>query len=92
MIDLGTGYEEPCKNVSYASAQPTNGDCPLQNCQFKAMGGSWTCCACKQGPNTQGWCAMPMSRWEKNKETYEYEYKERTCDHGCCKNCTRVGE
>ena len=55
-LDLDTGYESPCADMSFAAAQPTAGGCPLQNCQFKDMGGSWQCCACGRGPNTRGWC------------------------------------
>ncbi|KAK7442909.1 hypothetical protein Landi51_09457 [Colletotrichum acutatum] len=43
LIDLETGVETPCSHLSYATAQPSNADCPLINCQFKAMGGTWTC-------------------------------------------------
>ncbi|RSL73827.1 hypothetical protein CEP54_000219 [Fusarium duplospermum] len=91
LIDLETGYETPCSNISFAAAQPTNSDCPLQNCQFKSKGGSWTCCACRQGPNTQGWCTMPLSRLEMDPESYAVEAVETTCDHGCCSKCIRYG-
>ncbi|EEU42137.1 uncharacterized protein NECHADRAFT_96981 [Fusarium vanettenii 77-13-4] len=89
LIDLETGYETPCSNISFAAAQPTNSDCPLQNCQFKSKGGSWTCCSCRQGPNTQGWCTMPLSRLEMDPESYTVEAVETTCDHGCCSKCIR---
>ncbi|RGP72584.1 hypothetical protein FLONG3_6592 [Fusarium longipes] len=89
LIDLETGYETPCSNMSFAKAQPTKSDCPLQNCQFKSKGGSWTCCACQQGPNTQGWCTMPLSRLTMNPESFSVETVETTCDHGCCSKCVR---
>ncbi|KAF4464240.1 hypothetical protein FALBO_8927 [Fusarium albosuccineum] len=91
LIDLETGYETPCSNISFAAAQPTNTDCPLQNCQFKDKGGSWTCCSCQQGPNTQGWCTMPLSRLSMNPESFNVEAVETTCDHGCCSKCVRYG-
>ncbi|KAF4968726.1 hypothetical protein FSARC_3943 [Fusarium sarcochroum] len=91
LIDLETGYETPCSNMSFAAAQPTKSDCPLQNCQFKSKGGSWTCCACQQGPNTQGWCTMPLSRLTMNPESFSVETVESTCDHGCCNRCVRYG-
>ncbi|TDZ35599.1 hypothetical protein C8034_v000660 [Colletotrichum sidae] len=86
LIDLETGVETPCTHLSYATAQPSNADCPLVNCQFKAMGGSWTCCQCGQGPNTQGWCMMP--RTPHNTHGMDAE-TSRTCDHGCCVDCVR---
>ncbi|KEZ46644.1 hypothetical protein SAPIO_CDS0473 [Scedosporium apiospermum] len=86
--DPDTGYETPCSSTTFAPSQQTTANCPLQNCQFKDMEGSWTCCACKQGPNTQGWCTMPTARLKRNPETFEVEAFETTCDHGCCKNCT----
>ncbi|KAI1749694.1 hypothetical protein F4782DRAFT_549473 [Xylaria castorea] len=58
IFDLSTGYETPCANPIYSTAQPVNSDCPLQNCNFKALKGSWTCCVCGQGPNAQGWCTV----------------------------------
>ncbi|KAH7178720.1 hypothetical protein DER46DRAFT_570339 [Fusarium sp. MPI-SDFR-AT-0072] len=91
LIDLETGYETPCSNISFAAAQPTTSDCPLQNCQFKSKGGSWTCCSCQQGPNTQGWCTMPMSRMTMNPESFSVESVETTCDHGCCSKCVQYG-
>ncbi|KAF4954437.1 hypothetical protein FGADI_5214 [Fusarium gaditjirri] len=78
LIDLETGYETPCSKISFAAAQPTTSDCPLQNCQFKSKGGSWTCCSCQQGPNTQGWCTMPMSRMTMNPESFSVESVETT--------------
>ncbi|KAI1049212.1 hypothetical protein LB506_004777, partial [Fusarium annulatum] len=91
LIDLETGYETPCSNISFAAAQPTTSDCPLQNCEFKSKGGSWTCCSCQQGPNTQGWCTMPMSRMTMNPESFSVESVETTCDHGCCSKCVQYG-
>ncbi|EKJ79215.1 hypothetical protein ACHAPM_004446 [Fusarium culmorum] len=91
LIDLETGYETPCSKMSFAAAQPTKSDCPLQNCQFKSKGGSWTCCACQQGPNTQGWCTKPLSRLTMNPESFSLETVETTCDHGCCSECVRYG-
>lgn len=91
LIDLETGYETPCQNTTFAPAQPISSDCPLQNCQFKDKGGSWTCCSCQQGPNTRGWCTMPSSRLQVNPESFTIEAVESTCDHGCCSKCIRYG-
>ncbi len=92
-IDLATGYETPCNKTTFASSQPSKTKCPLQNCEFKTHGGSWICCVCKQGPNTQGWCAFksPTPSWQRNHITQKDEWVE-SCDHGCCKNCTRLCE
>ncbi|KAK7402720.1 hypothetical protein QQX98_011542 [Neonectria punicea] len=89
LIDLETGYETPCRNSTFAPSQPNNSDCPLQNCQFKNKGGSWTCCSCQQGPNTMGWCTMPSNRFQMNPESFSVEAVETTCDHGCCSECIR---
>ncbi|KAL0932596.1 uncharacterized protein CTRU02_211559 [Colletotrichum truncatum] len=86
LIDLETGVETPCTHLSYAAAQSSNSDCPLLNCQFKAMGGNWTCCQCGQGPNTQGWCTMPKQPQDINGMFTE---EVKTCDHGCCSECER---
>ncbi|KZL84441.1 hypothetical protein CI238_03580 [Colletotrichum incanum] len=86
LIDLETGVETPCTHLSYATAQPSNADCPLLNCQFKAMGGTWTCCQCGQGPNDQGWCTTPMPNQGQGAISTE---EAKTCDHGCCANCAR---
>lgn len=86
LIDLETGIETPCTHLSYANAQPSNADCPLLNCQFKAMSGSWTCCQCGHGPNTQGWCTMPKSMQDISGMNAD---GAKTCDHGCCAECTR---
>ncbi|KAK2737477.1 hypothetical protein CKAH01_07548 [Colletotrichum kahawae] len=86
LIDLETGVETPCTHLSYATAQPSNADCPLLNCQYKAMGGTWTCCQCGQGPNTQGWCTMPKPVQDSNGMSTE---ETKTCDHGCCAECAR---
>ena len=91
-LDLATGYESPCADLSFAAAQPTAAGCPLQNCRFGSMGGSWQCCACGRGPNTRGWCTMPTARLRRDPETFEVEAVEATCDHGCCSNCTQYGK
>ncbi|OLN96723.1 hypothetical protein CCHL11_02277 [Colletotrichum chlorophyti] len=88
LIDLETGVETPCTHLSYAIAQPSNSDCPLLNCQFKAMGGTWTCCQCGQGPNTYGWCTMTMPKPSQHLDGHVTEELE-TCDHGCCAECER---
>lgn len=90
-LDLDTGYESPCADISFSPARPTAEGCPLQHCQFKDMGGSWQCCACGRGPNTRGWCTMPTARLRRDPETFEVEAVEATCDHGCCNNCTYFG-
>ena len=90
LIDLETGYETPCSNITFAGSQPSNSGCLLANCDFG--GSAWTCCNCG-GRNTSGWCtnASPNPRFEKNTITNDFEYVE-TCDHGCCRNCTKDGK
>ncbi|KAK4040641.1 hypothetical protein C8A01DRAFT_46106 [Parachaetomium inaequale] len=90
LIDLVTGYETPCPNITSAASQPSTSSCPLANCDFRsAGGGGWTCCKCG-GRNNSGWCKnmSPVPRWEKNPITNEREWIER-CDHGCCRNCVK---
>ncbi|KAI0017835.1 hypothetical protein F4780DRAFT_781967 [Xylariomycetidae sp. FL0641] len=58
IFDLDTGYETACSNPIYSTPQHSNVECPLQNCNYKALKGSWTCCRCGQGPNTKGWCTV----------------------------------
>lgn len=89
-IDVTTGHATVCNKTTYAISQPAKTRCPLKNCHFKEVGGVWDCCTCKQGPNTQGWCTFSNPSWKKNFQKDEYEWVE-TCDHGCCKNCTRSG-
>ncbi|KAI1800436.1 hypothetical protein F4811DRAFT_556804 [Daldinia bambusicola] len=76
MFDLDTGYETPCSNPIYSTPQPTNVDCPLQNCNFKALMGSWNCCVCGKGPNTQGWCTSLGRRTDWNPLTRKVEEME----------------
>ena len=89
-IDVTTGHATVCDKTTYAISQPAKARCPLKNCYFKELGGVWDCCECKQGPNTQGWCTFSNPSWKMNFQKNEYEWVE-TCDHGCCKNCTRSG-
>ncbi|KAI2643739.1 hypothetical protein GGS21DRAFT_34359 [Xylaria nigripes] len=84
VFDLKTGYETPCANPIYSTAQPVNSDCPLQNCNFKALKGSWNCCVCGQGPNTQGWCTVMSWVVDVNPLTGVEENMEVPCGHGCC--------
>ncbi|KAF3065317.1 hypothetical protein GL218_02749 [Daldinia childiae] len=88
MFDLDTGYETPCSNPIYSTPQPTNVDCPLQNCNFKALMGSWICCVCGKGPNTQGWCTSLGRRTDWNPLTRKVEEMEMPCGHGCCSSCS----
>ncbi|KAI2470801.1 hypothetical protein F4781DRAFT_429980 [Annulohypoxylon bovei var. microspora] len=88
MFDLDTGYETPCSNPIYSTPQPTNIDCPLQNCNFKALMGSWNCCVCGKGPNTQGWCTALSHRMDWNPLTGQVEEMEVPCGHGCCSSCS----
>ncbi|KAK6951524.1 hypothetical protein Daesc_006045 [Daldinia eschscholtzii] len=88
MFDLDTGYETPCSNPIYSTPQPTNVDCPLQNCNFKALMGSWNCCVCGKGPNTQGWCTSLGRRTDWNPLTRKVEEMEMPCGHGCCSSCS----
>ncbi|KAK4119220.1 hypothetical protein N657DRAFT_627281 [Parathielavia appendiculata] len=90
LIDLETGYETPCSNITFAASQPSTASCPLANCDFRsASGGGWTCCKCG-GRNRSGWCMnmSPNPRWDKNPITNEWEWIER-CDHGCCRSCIK---
>ncbi|KAH0521820.1 hypothetical protein TsFJ059_005757 [Trichoderma semiorbis] len=90
-IDLETGFETPCRNVSFAPAQSSPLSCPLKNCQFVDKGGSWICCKCGQGPNTQGWCSTPITSVQDDLDSLQLEDDQRTCDHGCCDDCKRFG-
>ncbi|KKA30146.1 hypothetical protein TD95_002791 [Thielaviopsis punctulata] len=86
-IDLKTGYETPCSKTSFARLQATATDCPLRNCAFSELGGSWTCCMCRNGPNQQGWCNFAVCKYVQNQELQCAEMVETTCGHGCCENC-----
>ena len=90
LIDLETGYETPCPNITFAGSQASTASCPLANCDYSsAGGGGWTCCQCG-GRNTSGWCTnlSPAPKWERNSVTNEWEWIER-CDHGCCRSCIK---
>ncbi|KAI2607815.1 hypothetical protein GGR54DRAFT_643903 [Hypoxylon sp. NC1633] len=88
IFDLDTGYETPCSNPIYSTPQPTNVDCPLQNCNFKALMGNWNCCVCGKGPNAQGWCTSLSRRMDWNPLTGNVEDMEVACGHGCCSSCS----
>lgn len=90
-IDLETGYETPCRNTTFAPAQSSSLSCPLKNCQFADKGGSWICCKCNQGPNTQGWCSTPLTDIQDDMGSLRIGGDQRTCDHGCCDDCRRFG-
>lgn len=90
-IDLETGYETPCRNATFAPAQSSSLSCPLKNCQFADKGGSWICCKCNQGPNTQGWCSTPLADIPDDLGSLRIGSDQRTCDHGCCDDCRRFG-
>ncbi|KAL7921268.1 hypothetical protein ACQKWADRAFT_127878 [Trichoderma austrokoningii] len=90
-IDLETGYETPCRNATFAPAQSSSLSCPLKNCQFADKGGSWICCKCNQGPNTQGWCSTPLTDITDDIGSLRIGGDQRTCDHGCCDDCRRFG-
>ncbi len=83
------GVEFPCELADYVRAVPVNGKCPLENCNFRWLGGSWDCCRCGQGPNTRGWCTFKNPEWKMGPDGPEWI---ETCDHGCCENCTRNGK
>lgn len=90
-IDLGTGYETPCQNITFAASQPSSARCPLANCDYQsAAGRGWTCCQCG-GRNNGGWCSNVWQRYERNPLNQEWERLER-CDHGCCRNCVKDGK
>ncbi|KAI1420912.1 hypothetical protein F5Y12DRAFT_787893 [Xylaria sp. FL1777] len=88
-FDLATGYEAPCANPIYSTPQPSKTDCPLKNCNFKALKGSWCCCVCGQGPNTQGWCTVVRRAMDWNPLTKTMENMDVPCGHGCCGECSR---
>ncbi|KAL1835722.1 hypothetical protein VTJ49DRAFT_6162 [Mycothermus thermophilus] len=91
VIDLTTGYETPCQNITFAASQSSSASCPLANCDFQnAGGGGWTCCQCG-GRNSSGWCNNMRPRYERNPFTGEWDWFE-LCDHGCCLNCIKDGE
>ncbi|KAI1336346.1 hypothetical protein F5Y15DRAFT_204011 [Xylariaceae sp. FL0016] len=90
VFDLNTGYETPCANPIYSAPQPSNVDCPLQNCNYKALKGSWTCCMCGSGPNTQGWCTVLRPGVDWNPLTKRMESMNLACGHGCCSKCART--
>ncbi|PTB72314.1 hypothetical protein M440DRAFT_1096379 [Trichoderma longibrachiatum ATCC 18648] len=90
-IDLETGFETPCRNVSFAPAQSSALSCPLKNCHFVDKGGSWICCKCNQGPNMQGWCSAPIANAPDDLDSLRLDDEQRTCDHGCCDDCRRFG-
>lgn len=91
-IDLDTGFETPCNNVSFAPPQRSTLDCPLQLCGFKDKGGNWLCCECKQGPNSLGWCTMPTRIMSQSLNSTSFgEQRLTTCDHGCCRDCVSLG-
>ncbi|EGY16049.1 uncharacterized protein VDAG_07213 [Verticillium dahliae VdLs.17] len=90
IIDLDTGIETPCSHLSYAAAQPSNTDCALQNCHYKAMGGSWSCCQCQQTSNKLGWCTNII--WKASDDPVDVPraaYRQEPCAHGCCERCSR---
>ncbi|KAI0470800.1 hypothetical protein GGR56DRAFT_678096 [Xylariaceae sp. FL0804] len=89
-FDLDTGYETPCSNAIYSAPQPTNVDCPLKNCNFKPLRGSWNCCVCGNGPNTQGWCTVVRHGMDWNPFTGRVEDMDMPCGHGCCSQCSRT--
>lgn len=90
VFDLDTGYETPCSNPIYSTPQPSNADCPLQNCHFKTLRGSWTCCKCGTDTNTQGWCSGMTNRLGNAWAPRGLEPSAwQTCGHGCCSKCTR---
>jgi len=90
LIDLETGYETPCPNITFAASQPSTASCPLANCDFRNTGGGeWICCQCR-GQNNSGWCInmSPDPKWERNPLTNEWEWIDK-CDHGCCRSCIK---
>ncbi|KAH7363358.1 hypothetical protein B0T11DRAFT_298635 [Plectosphaerella cucumerina] len=89
VIDLSTGVETPCRHITYAAAQSSSLDCPLQHCQYKAIGGSWTCCQCNHGPNHLGWCSNFLPRPTEELSSMEH-FNTQQCAHGCCERCTRT--
>ncbi|KAL2268905.1 hypothetical protein VTJ83DRAFT_3751 [Remersonia thermophila] len=88
VIDLSTGYETPCQNITFAVSQSSSASCPLANCDFRhTYGEGWTCCQCG-GRNGGGWCSNMRPRQERNALTGGLDWVER-CDHGCCVSCAK---
>jgi hypothetical protein len=91
-FDLETGYETPCSNPIYSAPQPSSLSCPLQNCHYKTLRGSWTCCRCGYESNTQGWCDGQV----EDAGGYRLEGfpppSVQTCGHGCCSKCIGNGK
>ncbi|KAK4032006.1 hypothetical protein C8A01DRAFT_20863 [Parachaetomium inaequale] len=84
LIDLETGYETPCSNITFAASQPSTSKCPLANCDFHNTGSDkWKCCQCG-GQNSSGWYEnmSPNPRWGRNRITNEWEWIG-WCDHRC---------
>jgi hypothetical protein len=97
IFDLDTGYETPCSNPIYSTPQLSHSDCPLQNCHFKALRGSWTCCKCGHSTNTLGWCSGKRTDLTSIGDGYwnPIDLEPRgwqTCGHGCCNMCSRNSE
>ncbi|KAI0123992.1 hypothetical protein BJ170DRAFT_598319 [Xylariales sp. AK1849] len=96
IFDLDTGYETPCSNPIYSTPQPSNSDCPLQNCHFKSLRGTWTCCDCGH-TNSQGWCEGNMSLEKSRGYNIPDPWTPiglepvgwQICGHGCCHSCSR---
>lgn len=86
-INLTTGYQTACKNITLAPAQRSKNDCPLKMCAFKTKGGFWQCCHCNNGPNERAWCGRQVVKKASGGKSIL-----STCDHGCCKNCTEYGK
>lgn len=87
-FDLNTGHETPCQNPIFSTMQPSNTDCPLSNCHYKALRGSWTCCKCGHNANNKGWCEGITDNLDGSWDPVGMEPKGwQTCGHGCCDDC-----
>lgn len=87
---MNRGYETPCNTTTFAASQPSNSNCFLKNCAYRAQNTGWTCCHCGGHNGGSGWCknVLPEGRWERNALNNEWEYID-SCDHGCCQSCAQ---
>lgn len=92
-MNFKTGYQDPCANISVDISYPSRERCPLENCDFHNVEGyGWVCCRCR-GVNWGGWCTnnLPNPGWEETDGMGElYLYRLDKCDHGCCRDCTKL--
>ncbi|KAF7553828.1 hypothetical protein G7Z17_g3344 [Cylindrodendrum hubeiense] len=83
LIDLETGYETPCQHTTFAPAQSISSDCPLQNCQFKDKGGTWTRAdgAWLPGPSGDSMPDMKFSEIRRGSASQKFGYGSPAKSH-----------